>query len=344
MPAAIAAPRESPDAPSRGDHRQRHQRVQQRVHDSIGKGVGAERAPLRQQEELVYRRPVSHHVVALECHLADRFTERQRERFVVLEVEQIVGDEGAAETRLMQQQREYDEEARDRDDPCFGTRLDAGGASAQTRSPRCTIPLARSDRTRSTSARCSRSKPRRQIPCRSRLVRCATPPAPCRASRSKGSTRRSWSAAIAAPVVSTRCPTKRRCATSIRRTTTAISAPSSSRRSSCWCAGWAIATRRSWRAACRAGGRVLDVGCGRGVILGALADRGLEAHGFEISEAATRGVDPRAKVCVAPRLEAAGLSRRVLRLRDHLACARARARSAQHARDDPAHRCVPAGA
>lgn len=54
------------------------------------------------------------------------------------------------------------------------------------------------------------------------------------------------------------------------------------------------------------GGRVLDVGCGRGVILGALADRGLEAHGFEISEAATRGVDPRAKISVAPRLENAG--------------------------------------
>ena len=54
------------------------------------------------------------------------------------------------------------------------------------------------------------------------------------------------------------------------------------------------------------GGRVLDVGCGRGVILGTLADRGLEAHGFEISETATRGADPRAKICVAPRLEAAG--------------------------------------
>jgi SAM-dependent methyltransferase len=54
------------------------------------------------------------------------------------------------------------------------------------------------------------------------------------------------------------------------------------------------------------GGRVLDVGCGRGVILGALADRGIEAHGFEVSEAAARGADARAKICVATRLEEAG--------------------------------------
>jgi 2-polyprenyl-3-methyl-5-hydroxy-6-metoxy-1,4-benzoquinol methylase len=54
------------------------------------------------------------------------------------------------------------------------------------------------------------------------------------------------------------------------------------------------------------GSRVLDVGCGRGVILGALADRGLDPHGFEISDAAVGGVDPRAKICVAQRLEEAG--------------------------------------
>src|SRR5262249_46416861 len=50
------------------------------------------------------------------------------------------------------------------------------------------------------------------------------------------------------------------------------------------------------------GSRVLDVGCGRGVVLGALADRGLEVHGVEMSAAAARGADPRARVRIAPRL------------------------------------------
>jgi SAM-dependent methyltransferase len=54
------------------------------------------------------------------------------------------------------------------------------------------------------------------------------------------------------------------------------------------------------------GARVLDVGCGRGVLMGALADRGFEVHGFEISAAAADGTDPRAEVRVAPDLVAAG--------------------------------------
>jgi len=54
------------------------------------------------------------------------------------------------------------------------------------------------------------------------------------------------------------------------------------------------------------GARVLDVGCGRGVILGPLADRGFEVHGVEISAEAARGVDPRAQVRIAPRLADAG--------------------------------------
>lgn len=51
------------------------------------------------------------------------------------------------------------------------------------------------------------------------------------------------------------------------------------------------------------GARVLDVGCGRGVILGALADRGLEVHGVEISEEAARGADPRAQIRIASHLK-----------------------------------------
>jgi SAM-dependent methyltransferase len=50
------------------------------------------------------------------------------------------------------------------------------------------------------------------------------------------------------------------------------------------------------------GDRVLDVGCGRGVVVEPLADRGFELHGVEISSEAARGVDPRAEIRIAPHL------------------------------------------
>ncbi len=41
------------------------------------------------------------------------------------------------------------------------------------------------------------------------------------------------------------------------------------------------------------GGRILDVGCGRGVLLKELADRGFKSYGFEVNPSAAVGVDPR---------------------------------------------------
>jgi SAM-dependent methyltransferase len=54
------------------------------------------------------------------------------------------------------------------------------------------------------------------------------------------------------------------------------------------------------------GAKVLDVGCGRGVLLGALADRGFEVYGMEISAEAARGADPRAEIRIASKLADAG--------------------------------------
>jgi 2-polyprenyl-3-methyl-5-hydroxy-6-metoxy-1,4-benzoquinol methylase len=50
------------------------------------------------------------------------------------------------------------------------------------------------------------------------------------------------------------------------------------------------------------GARILDVGCGRGVVLGALAEFGFEVHGQEISAEAVRGADPRAEIRIAASL------------------------------------------
>ncbi len=54
------------------------------------------------------------------------------------------------------------------------------------------------------------------------------------------------------------------------------------------------------------GARVLNAGCGRGVILGSLADRGFEVHGVETSREATRSADPRARFRIAEDLATAG--------------------------------------
>ncbi|MGE3316198.1 MAG: class I SAM-dependent methyltransferase [Planctomycetaceae bacterium] len=52
--------------------------------------------------------------------------------------------------------------------------------------------------------------------------------------------------------------------------------------------------------------RVLDIGCGRGVLLKTLADMGFDTHGFEISENAAAGADTRAQIRIAPSLAQAG--------------------------------------
>ncbi|MEZ6127185.1 MAG: class I SAM-dependent methyltransferase [Planctomycetaceae bacterium] len=48
--------------------------------------------------------------------------------------------------------------------------------------------------------------------------------------------------------------------------------------------------------------RILDVGCGRGTLLSAFADRGFEACGFELSAEAAEFADPRARIQIGTEL------------------------------------------
>tara|TARA_R110002096_G_scaffold125397_2_gene270905 strand:+ start:304 stop:1335 length:1032 start_codon:yes stop_codon:yes gene_type:complete len=50
------------------------------------------------------------------------------------------------------------------------------------------------------------------------------------------------------------------------------------------------------------GARILDVGCGRGMLLRAMANRGHEAHGVENNSEATKGIDPRIHVRIENQL------------------------------------------
>lgn len=56
------------------------------------------------------------------------------------------------------------------------------------------------------------------------------------------------------------------------------------------------------------GGRILDVGCGRGITLQALAERKLEAHGFEVSSDAVVGVKAGVEIHVADSLTDVGFT------------------------------------
>ena len=51
------------------------------------------------------------------------------------------------------------------------------------------------------------------------------------------------------------------------------------------------------------GARILDVGCGRGVTLGALAEQGFKVDGLEISAEAASGADPRVEIRIAENLK-----------------------------------------
>jgi len=66
---------------------------------------------------------------------------------------------------------------------------------------------------------------------------------------------------------------------------------------------WVASRRvRSLTRGLPSGARVLDVGCGRGVLLSGLISAGYEAHGVEISRDAVAGADPRAHIRIASRL------------------------------------------
>lgn len=62
-----------------------------------------------------------------------------------------------------------------------------------------------------------------------------------------------------------------------------------------------VGTRRAWFIGrhIRQHGRILDIGCGRGITLGALADSGFETHGFEVSAQAIQGIDGRVQTRIA---------------------------------------------
>ncbi|MCA9040473.1 MAG: class I SAM-dependent methyltransferase [Planctomycetaceae bacterium] len=56
----------------------------------------------------------------------------------------------------------------------------------------------------------------------------------------------------------------------------------------------------------KSGDKVLDVGCGRGVLLKSFLELGLESHGMEISPMAVEGADERIQLRFAPTLKEAG--------------------------------------
>lgn len=68
----------------------------------------------------------------------------------------------------------------------------------------------------------------------------------------------------------------------------------------------ADARARTVALALRPGARILDVGCGRGLWLTGLVEQGFDVHGFEVSDDAVEGIDPRIEVRIDWDLAAAG--------------------------------------